>query len=178
MPSQHSKGGICSSQIPLFLLLAASLLFSFAPCRAQQPVTLPMKLVKELPYITCSIGNSGPLQCLVDTGSSLTGVAPELAARLHLQTHVDPSIPRADLAKEMLDPLILHAGDATWTTSRVSIAPADLTLLDRESGVGFHTDLVLGTSLLEQFQVTIDPDAQTVRLPLPGIPPMRTHIPF
>ena len=142
----------------------AVVLCAAAVVHAQQPITLPTEIVKHLTYIECSIGDSGPLHCLVDTGSSMTGIAPSLAKRLALKTHTDNSIARLDLASQALDDMIIHAGSASWKASRVSIAPADLALLDQESGEGFHTDVVVGTSLLEAFQVTLDPDAHEVRL--------------
>ena len=146
------------------LCSAAVVLCAAAVLHAQQPIAVPTESVKNLTYITCSIADSGPLHCLVDTGSSMTGIASSTAKRLGLRTHVDSSIARVDVASQALDEVTLHAGSASWKARRVSIAPADLDLLDRESGEGFHTDVVIGTSLLEAFQVTLDPDAHEVRL--------------
>jgi hypothetical protein len=133
-------------------------------------MTPEVKRVKGLTYISCSIEDSGPLHCLLDTGSSMTGISRDLAMRLKLKTHSDSSIPRADVAGKMLDEVTIHAGTASWTAQRVSIAPLDLALLDRESGDGFHADVILGTNLLEHFQVTVDPDAGQVGLAQPGTP--------
>jgi hypothetical protein len=153
-----------------FLLSYTVIFAASASCLAQEPVVMPIESVKGLTYISCSIADSGPLHCLVDTGSSMTGISRDLATRLKLKTHTDNSSPRPDLAAQVLDDVIIHAGTASWTAQRVSIAPADLALLDRESGDGFHTDIILGTSLLEHFQVTIDPVASQVRLAPSGTP--------
>ena len=153
------------------LLLSLALVAVQAICGfAQELATVHIEQVKELPYVSCGIADSGPLHCLLDTGSAMTGVSRELAERLHLKTHTDPSIPRADLATQALDDLPLHIGAVSWTAHRVSIVPDDISSLDRESGNGFHTDVVIGTSLFEQFQVTLDPDASQIRFSQPGAP--------
>lgn len=153
------------------LLLYLAIVSIQAACGfAQGLATVEFEQVKNLPYVSCSIGDSGPLHCLLDTGSSMTGLSPALAERLHLKTHSDPSIPRADLATQALDDLVLHLGALSWTAHRVSILPTDISLLDRESGDGFHTDVVIGTSFFEQFQVAVDPDAGQIRLSKPGTP--------
>lgn len=121
--------------------------------------------------MTCSIGSSAPLNCLLDTGSAMTGVSPGLAKQLKLHTHTDPTITRQDISAQALDGLGLRVGSATWWAKRTSIAPADLELLDKEAGPGFHTDVVIGTELLEQYQITLDPDASEVSFSRPGTAP-------
>jgi hypothetical protein len=141
-------------------------------CIAQNPAAVPVRRVKGLLYIPCSIADSGPLNCLLDSGSSMTGLSRDLATRLKLKVHTDDSIARADVATQALDNLVIHVGAASWLAQRLSIAPADLSLLDSESGEGFHTDVVLGTSLFEHFQVTVDPDDSQIHLGPPGsLPP-------
>lgn len=153
------------------LLLSSTLIFAAGvSCLAQGPIVLPIESVKGLTYVSCNIGDSGPLHCLVDTGSSMTGISRELATRLKLKTHTDNSLLRSDLATQALDDMVIHAGSASWTAQRITIAPTDLGMLDRESGDNFHTDVILGTSLLENFQVTIDPVASQVRLAPSGTP--------
>lgn len=134
----------------------------------QQAGIVPLRLEKGLPYVTCTVGTSGPLRCLLDTGSAMTGVSKQLAERLKLKTHVDASNPRSDIAAEALDSLELQVGDRRWSAVRTSIAPADLDLLDRETGTEFHTDVVIGTEILEHYQLTVDPDSLEVRFTAPG----------
>ncbi len=153
------------------LLVSHCFLLGSLSASAQQVTVLPLQQARDLPYVTCSIADSGPLHCLLDTGSAMTAISASLAARLKLKTHVDASIPRPDLAGQMPDEQLIYAGDASWTAQRVSIAPKELAQLDRETGGGFHTDVVLGTSLLEHFQVTINPLRKEVRLAVPGTPP-------
>jgi hypothetical protein len=141
-----------------------------ASCAAQEPLTVPVKRVKGLLYIPCSIADSGPLSCLLDSGSSMTGLSRDVAARLNLKVHTDDSIARIDIASQALDNLIIHVGTASWMAERLSIAPADLSLLDRESGENFHTDVVLGTSFFEHFQITVDPDENQIHLGASGSP--------
>jgi hypothetical protein len=100
----------------------------------------------------------------------MTGISHDLATHLKLKTHTDNSIPRSVLANQALDDMVIHAGSASWTAQRITIAPAELSMLDRESGDNFHTDVILGTSLLEHFQGTIDPVASQVRLAPSGTP--------
>lgn len=136
---------------------------------AQTVVTLPSYSVKGLTYVACSIGDSGPLQCLLDTGSSMTGISSSLAKRLNLRPHDDNESLRPDL--QGLEDVIIHAGNASWKAARVSVTPSDIAILDAESGEGLHTDVVLGTSILERFQVTFDPASNEIHLSDPGTPP-------
>lgn len=138
---------------------------------AQQLSTTSVRMEKGLPYVTCSIGRSGPLNCLVDTGSAMTGVSLRRVKQLKLNTHIDAEIPRQDIAAQALDGLDLRVGSITWSAKRTSIAPADLELLDQEVGPGFNTDVVIGTELLEQYQITLDPDALEIRFSRPGTSP-------
>jgi hypothetical protein len=158
-----------------FRSVAFTLLVGFAltmgKASAQQVSTAPIRMEKGLPYVTCSIGSSAPLNCLLDTGSAMTGVRRGLVKQLKLSTHTDPTIPRQDIAAQALDGLDLRVGSTTWSAKRTSVAPADLELLDKEAGPGFHTDVVIGTELLEQYQVTLDPDASEVRFSRPGTAP-------
>jgi hypothetical protein len=94
----------------------------------------------------------------------MTGVSTEVAERLKLKTHVDVSAPAGEVADKMLDPLNIRIGNASWVANSASIAPLGLAALDRDSGDGFKTDVVIGTSLLQHFQVTIDPGARQLRL--------------
>jgi hypothetical protein len=153
-----------------FTLLIGSALYG-GKAHAQQLSTAPVRMEKSLPYVTCSIGSSAPLICLLDTGSAMTGVSRELAKQLKLKTHTDPTIPRRDIAAQALDGLNLRIGSTTWSAKRTSVAPADLELLDKEAGPGFHTDVVIGTELLEQYQITLDPDESEVRFSRPGTAP-------
>lgn len=138
----------------------------------QQLSTAPVRMEKGLPYVTCSIGGSVSLNCLLDTGSAMTGVSRGLAKQLKLNTHTDPTLARQDIAAQALDRLDLRIGSITWSAKRTSVAPADLELLDKETGPDFHTDVVIGTELLEQYQITWDPDASEVRFARPGtVPP-------
>lgn len=154
---------------------AFTLLVGFALFEAKSPAqlisTVPVRLEKSLPYLTCSIGNSGPLNCLLDTGSAMTGVSRKTGKQLKLSTHTDPTIPRQDIAAQALHNLSVSVGNITWLAKRTSIAPADLELLDSEVGAGFHTDVVIGTEILVQYQITLDPDASEVRFARPGTTP-------
>ncbi len=160
------------SKISLILttVLASFALFSQSKASTRPPQSVALRLERDLTYITCSIADSGPLNCLLDTGSAMTGVSPQVADRLRLRTHLDPTIPRVDVAAVALDSLVLHAGSVSWTAKRTSIAPVDLQLLDKEVSQEFHTDVVVGTELLERYQITIDPDVMEVRLSQPGTP--------
>lgn len=165
-PSSMTK----ASHGHVLLLVLGSALY-WVHSAAQQIGAVPFRLEKSLPYVTCTIGNSGPLNCLLDTGSAMTGVSRDTARQLKLSTHVDPTLPRQDVAVQALDRLSLHIGTISWSAQRTSIAPADLEMLDKDVSPSFHTDVVIGTELLDQCQLILDPDALEARFLQPGTPP-------
>ena len=117
--------------------LLVGLVLSCGKTSAQQLTAAPVRMKKGLPYVTCSLEGSTPLNCLLDTGSAMTGVSRGLAKQLKLSPHTDPTIPRQDIAAQALGGLDLRIGNISWSAKRTSVAPGDLELLDTEVGPGF-----------------------------------------
>ncbi len=133
-----------------------------------QQETLPATVSRDLVLVSCRVQGKGPFTCVLDTGSSMTGISPEAAKRLKLKPHAEPGAAPLDPRSLELEDLRIGLGAKECSAERVGVAPLD----GISKGTGQRVDVLLGSSLFEHFQITIDSEAKQVRLAEPGASPL------
>jgi hypothetical protein len=129
--------------------------------------TVPIKVVAHGPataeLVPVYINNHGPYVFLLDTGSSISCVSPELAGALRL-----PRTGRtAQVSGVITSARVPLAMITTWKLGDVTLAPGTVALLD-VSGTGASVSGLLGSDELSHFgAVTIDFRHQQLRLTQP-----------
>lgn len=134
------------------------------------PDILHAEFRKDLVLLPCEINGVTGLRCLVDTGSSMSGLSPTLVKRLHLKVSNEAGAPASSPLAYTLSPFSVRLGASHYMAERAGVAPTEKIT----DALGEQVDALLGTSLFEHFQVTIDPSTQEVRLSAPGSPVPRT----
>ena len=139
-------------------VLASCLIHSAAASAAMRgPDTVPISLVDNRVFVHADVDGQGPFDFLVDTGAEVTSVSPALVKRLALPHVRDDSGGGAGEHQVSYSDVRVASVAVGKTSFGPVEAPAfDLTKLARI--VGFRRfDGILGTELLRQDVVTIDP---------------------
>ncbi|MFT4114355.1 PDZ domain-containing protein [Silvibacterium sp.] len=155
-------------------LLAACALFSI-PGFAQQtptkavpaaptaaaPETMPVELIHTLVYMPGAIGSSGPLNVILDSGSSMNIVSPDVAIKAGL-TGSGITLRASGLgqgeseALRLFENADLHWGPAghelNLTGQKGAILPIDYI----SEQIGRRTDALLGGDLFLRYTITVD----------------------
>jgi hypothetical protein len=130
------------------------------------PDTLHAEFRKDLILVPCEINGVTGLRCLLDTGSSMSGLSPALAKRLHLKVSNETGAPASSPLAYSLPPFSVRLGTNQYMAERAGVAP----LQQVTDALGEQIDALLGTSLFEHFQVTVDPSTSEVQITVPGTP--------
>lgn len=166
------------TSILLLLLGLAGCVGPFGPPRASIPgsmgseaVPLPARLHHGLILVEASVGETGPLQLLLDTGASFLVLTPETAARLRVAgTARNVRDHRVDTASgrrvklDFVEVNDLRAG--AFTSARATAAIADLTTFSELAGV--HLDGILGMDVFRKATLVLDFPRGQVRVTRPG----------
>jgi hypothetical protein len=143
-----------------------------------RPVTLPCRILDNVPIVEAKWDKFGPYHFVVDTGSSVTLVSPELAARYVSGSSPMPSLPQvrvrsAEGGSTLLNSVTLQK--IQLGKARFEYVPAlvyDCTDLSAQFGV--KIDGILGFPLFQNAVLTIDyPHERIVlrsRIPDDGLP--------
>jgi hypothetical protein len=143
-----------------------------------RPVTLPCSVLDNVPVIEAKWDKFGPYHFVVDTGSSVTLVSPELAKRYVSESSPTPALPQVRVTSSagsatLLTPVTLkaiHLGKARFEYVPALVYDcADLT-----AQFGVKIDGILGFPLFQSAVLTIDyPHERVVirsRIPDDGLP--------
>jgi hypothetical protein len=143
-----------------------------------RPVTLPCSILDNVPIVESKWDKFGPYHFVIDTGSSVTLVSPELAKRYLSESSPTPSLPQVRVRSStggttLLSPVTLksiHLGKARFEYVPALVYDcADLT-----DQFGVKIDGILGFPLFQSAVLTIDyPHERIVlrsRIPDDGIP--------
>jgi hypothetical protein len=143
-----------------------------------RPVTLPCSVLDDVPIVETKWDKFGPYHFVIDTGSSVTLVSPELAKRYLSESSPTPYLPQVRVrssggASTLLSPVTLksiHLGKARFEYVPALVYDcADLT-----AQFGVKIDGILGFPLFQSAVLTIDyPHERIVlrsRIPDDGIP--------
>ena len=143
-----------------------------------RPVTLPCSVLDNVPIVESKWDKFGPYHFVIDTGSSVTLVSPELAKRYLSESSPTPSLPQVRVRSStggtaLLSPVTLksiHLGKARFEYVPALVYDcADLT-----DQFGVKIDGILGFPLFQSAVLTIDyPHERIVlrsRIPDDGIP--------
>jgi hypothetical protein len=138
-----------------------------APARAGAAATVPIKVITHGPatleLVPVYIAGHGPYTFMLDTGSTISSVSRQLAARLRLRRTGSTAQIRGVVTSSRV-PL---AAITSWKLGRVGLAPDTVAVLDL-SKTGGSVDGLLGSDELRHFgAVTIDFTRQQLRLARP-----------
>lgn len=158
--------------VPLLLSVALSIADaqSTSVPQASEPIaqihaeTLRAEFRKGIVIVPCTVAGVPALRCALDTGSSMTGMSPELVKRLKLTPVSEPGAPSSSPLAYTLRPQKVQLGTNAFNAERMGMAPLSMV----SKAVGETVDVLLGTSAFEQMQITIDPEASEVRIAAPG----------
>jgi hypothetical protein len=126
--------------------------------------TIQAEFRKGIIVIPCSLGGIAGLRCVLDTGSTMTGLSPELTKKLKLTSASKDGAPVGCPEHEILPPQKLQIGTNTFTVERTGVAPLSFVT----KAIDEPIDVLLGTSVFEQAQITVDPGSSEVRFAAPG----------
>jgi|GEM_PF-4858906 len=129
-----------------------------------QPEALHVEIRRGIIIVPCTVAGISPLRCMLDTGSSMTGLAPELVQRLKLTPTAEPGASSFSARAYTLPSQRVQIGKNVFTVERVGMAPLEVV----SKAIGENVDVLLGTSVFEQMQITIDPSALEVRIAASG----------
>jgi hypothetical protein len=143
-----------------------------------KPVTLPAQLIRNVLVVGSKWDKYGPYHFVIDTGSSVTLISPELAARYSAGNLAPPGEPQvrvrsADGATVLLDPVTLSR--IQLGSVRFEQVPAlAYDCSDLSAQFGLKIDGVLGFPLFRKTLLTLDyPHERIVlrsRIPDEGLP--------
>ncbi len=123
--------------------------------------SLQLPLSGPLPIVPCHI-DGRPARCLLDTGTTPSGVTLDFAERLGAEPHGEITIAAlGTYVTGTIDQRTIALGNAT-------IGPLSLAVIPTAQGIGF--DAILGTDALAGLRLTFDSKTRTVEIGAPGGP--------
>jgi hypothetical protein len=143
-----------------------------------KPVTLPCRLLGNILIVETGWDKNGPYHFVIDTGSTVTLVSPELARRYGAPDEPPPDVPRVRVRSAQGGTRLLDA----VTLSRIQLGRARFEYVpalvfdcaDLSALFGMHIDGVLGFPLFRDAVLTLDyPHSQIVirsDIPRKGLP--------
>jgi hypothetical protein len=142
------------------------------------PVTLPCRLLDSVLIVEAKWDKFGPYHFVVDTGSSVTLVSPELARRYTWDTAADPSMPQVRVRSSEGGSALLTAvtlRKIQLGSARFEYVPALVyDCADLTAQFGVKIDGILGFPLFQNAVLTLDyPHERIVlrsRIPEDGLP--------
>lgn len=143
-----------------------------------KPVTLPCRLLGNILVVETKWDKFGPYHFVIDTGSSVTLVSPELALRYGAPNEPPPDVPRVRVRSSLGAARLLDAVTLTRIQlgrARFEYVPALVFDCDELSALfGVRIDGILGFPLFRNAALTLDyPHAQVVLrsdIPKEGLP--------
>lgn len=128
------------------------------------PESIHAEFHKEIVIVPCMLAGVSSLRCVLDTGSSMTGVSPKLVEQLKLHPVSEPGASSSSPLAYTLPSQKVQLGTNMLIVERMGMAPLDVV----SKAVGERVDVLLGTSAFEQLQITIDPVLSEVRIAAPS----------
>jgi predicted aspartyl protease len=143
-------------------ILACGLILVFGRCEAQQsaPVTIPVEVTSGLVYMQGQVNQSGPLNVVLDTGSSFSIVDPSLAQTAGLTS--SQSVEAAGMGKgasqtvHLFEDSELQWGNPTNPLQLLHQKGAMLPIHYISEQVGKRTDAIFGSNLFLNYTIAVD----------------------